>query len=139
MELARHVAKWSEDPITQVGCVVVGPGNEVRSIGYNGLPRRISKVPQRLERPEKYGWIEHAERNAIYAAARSGSPLEGCRLYVSWFTCLDCARAIIQVGIDEVVAIEPDWNHARWGPELVLARDLLEESKIRVRFLRDSE
>ena len=70
--LARHLAEWSKDPTTKVGCVIVGPSNEVRALGYNGVPRNLRDLPSRLSRPEKYQWIEHAERNAVYMAARTG-------------------------------------------------------------------
>ena len=61
--------------------------------------------PMRWKSPEKYQWTEHAERNAIYNAARNGVALEGARLYLNWggCPCSDCARAIIQVGIQEVI------------------------------------
>src|SRR5215470_5170402 len=98
LALARHISEWSKDPSTKVGCVIVASTNEVRALGYNGFPRNFDDSPSRLERPHKYLWTEHAERNAIYAAARAGVPLEGCRMYLSWFPCVDCARAAVQVG-----------------------------------------
>lgn len=111
MGLARYIAGKSKDDSTKVGCVIVGPDNEVRSTGYNGMPRGIDevgynnlhKVKERYSRPEKYYWFEHAERNAIYNAARIGTPLKGCRLYTLFFPCTDCVRGIIQSGIIEVV------------------------------------
>ena len=53
-------------------------------------------------RPEKYDWIEHAERNAIYAAAREGRKLMGATMYLNKFPCVECARAIAQTGITEL-------------------------------------
>ena len=104
MEMVNLVAKRSKDPNTQIGAVIVGPNNEVRSTGYNSFPRGIrDDVPERLVRPEKYVWIEHAERNAIYNAARVGTPLEGCTIFQQVLPCMDCARAIIQSGICRVV------------------------------------
>ena len=57
------------------------------------------------KRPEKYDWVEHAERNAIYAAARMGAATKGCKMYLNYNPecCTDCARAIIQAGIIEVI------------------------------------
>ena len=136
MHLALHVRDWSKDPRTKVGCVIVGPSNEVRSIGYNGLPRGVDDTKRsRYEPLDKYKWIEHAERNAIYNAARAGIPLEGCRMYVPWFPCADCARAIIQSGLSELVASEPDFNHPKWGDDFRVATELLKEAQVRVRFL----
>ena len=108
MGLCDHISCWSEDRDFQVGCVIVGPdGHEVRALGYNGLPRGVSAdVDARFDRAsgEKFYWFEHAERNAIYNAARAGTSLAGCKIYVNRFPCSDCGRAIIQSGITEVVA-----------------------------------
>jgi dCMP deaminase len=104
LNICTAVADRSKDPNTQVGCVIAGPAHEIRSTGYNSLPRGIrDDVPERLERPTKYLWMEHAERNAIYNAARCGTPLEGCTIYIVLMPCMDCARAIVQAGIKEVV------------------------------------
>jgi dCMP deaminase len=104
LDICKMVSARSKDPNTQVGCVIAGPAHEIRSTGYNSLPRGIrDDVPERLERPTKYLWMEHAERNAIYNAARCGTPLEGCTLYVEIMPCMDCARAIVQAGIRQVV------------------------------------
>jgi dCMP deaminase len=104
LDICKAVAARSKDPNTQVGCVIAGPAHEIRSTGYNSLPRGIrDDTPERLERPTKYLWMEHAERNAIYNAARCGTPLEGCTLYVEIMPCMDCARALVQAGIREVV------------------------------------
>jgi dCMP deaminase len=104
LDICKVVAARSKDPNTQIGCVIVGPAHEIRSTGYNSFPRGIrDNVPERLERPAKYLWIEHAERNAICNAARSGTATEGCTIYVEIMPCMDCARAIVQAGIREVV------------------------------------
>ena len=104
MQICRVVAGRSKDPNTQLGSVIVGPHHEIRSTGYNSFPRGIrDDVPERLERPTKYLWMEHAERNAICNAARAGTATEDCTLYVEIMPCMDCARAIVQAGIVEVV------------------------------------
>jgi len=104
LAICKAVAARSKDPNTQIGCVIAGPAHEIRSTGYNSLPRGIrDDEPERLERPTKYLWMEHAERNAIYNAARCGTPLEGCTLYVEIMPCMDCGRALVQAGIREVV------------------------------------
>lgn len=104
--LADHMAAWSEDRDFHVGAVIVGAAHEVRASGYNGLPRGVSDTDDaRFDRAsgEKFHWIEHAERNAIYNAARTGTAIDGCTIYVNRFPCADCARAIIQSGIARVV------------------------------------
>ena len=104
LQICKVVAARSKDPNTQIGCVVVGPAHEIRTTGYNSFPRGIrDDVPERLVRPTKYLWIEHAERNAICNAARCGTALEHCTIYVEIMPCMDCARAIVQAGIREVI------------------------------------
>ena len=102
--LAKFVAESrSKDPSTKVGCVVVDRENNVRVLGYNGIPRGVSDSRDRLERPAKYLWTGHAEENAVAQAARSGIPLGGCTAYVTACPCSRCARMLIQSGIARVV------------------------------------
>ena len=116
IELATLVAGWSKDHTTHVGCVIVGRGREVRSLGYNGFPRGVDdEVPSRHERPMKYMWTEHAERNAIYNATMMGVSLEGCTIYIKGFPCCDCARAIIQCGIKVFVGTTPNFDNPTYG------------------------
>ena len=99
------VRSKSKDRSTQVGCIIVGPDKEIRTTGFNGMPRKIDEtVEARHERPEKYFWFEHAERNAIYNAARIGTALYGSTVYMDLNLpiCAPCARALIQVGIKEI-------------------------------------
>jgi dCMP deaminase len=134
--LAQFVGSWSKDRSTKVGCVIVGPSNEIRAVGYNGFVRGLDDDDDaRHERPAKYLWTEHAERNAIYHAAQVGIPLGGCRMYLPWFPCMDCARAIAQCGLVELIAREPDLSDPRWGSDFQNALDMLQEARVRVRFL----
>jgi len=104
LNICKVVAERSKDVNTQIGCVIIGPNREIRSTGYNSFPRGIrDDVPERMERPAKYLWIEHAERNAICNAARMGTPTERCTIYVDIMPCMDCARAVVQAGIIRVV------------------------------------
>jgi dCMP deaminase len=136
LRLALHIATWSKDRSTKVGCIIVGPNNEVRSTGYNGFPRGANdELEARHDRPQKYFWTEHAERNAIYNAARAGISLEGCSMYLPWFPCVDCARAIVQSGIRSLIAIEPQWDHPQWGQHFHIAKELFDEVGLEVRLL----
>ena len=85
--------------------VIVGKNNEIVSTGYNSFPRGIDdNVAERQERPEKYFWFEHAERNAIYNAARIGVSTLGTTMYMTCgISCADCARAIINSGVSKIV------------------------------------
>ena len=114
--LAIAASLFSKDQSTKVGALIVGPAGEVRGTGYNGAPRGSeADEDNRMQRPEKLFWVEHAERNSIYNAARCGTPTDGCSMVVTHPPCMDCARAIVQAGIKEVI-----WNHpspefeARW-------------------------
>ena len=132
VEMAELVATWSKDT-TQVGCVIVGPDREVRSVGYNGLPRCVDEREERITRPEKYLWTEHAERNAIYNAALVGIPLKGCTLYCSWVPCMDCGRAIIQSGIGCVVGRAKQDGDGKWSDELRKTIGMLDEAGVEFR------
>jgi dCMP deaminase len=95
------------------------------------------EVENRHERPAKYKWTEHAERNAIYNAARVGIPLDGCRMYLPWFPCMECARAIIQSGILELICIKPESADAQWDADFAEVPQMLSEGGIRVRLWQD--
>lgn len=99
---ARLAASWSEDDSTKVGAVIISPANDFIVDGWNGLPRRVKVTPERMTRPTKYLFFEHAERNAIYNAARQQVAIKDCAIVVTHFPCSDCARAIIQSGITSV-------------------------------------
>ena len=106
--LIQTIKQKSKDPHTKVGCLIVGSGREILSTGYNSFPRQLQdNVEERSKRPEKYFWIEHAERNAIYNAARAGIRLEEAEIWMQGLPCPDCARAIIQSGIKK---IHIDWE-----------------------------
>jgi len=100
----------SPDIHTQVGAVITAQDNSIVSTGYNGLPRKVAHLAERLQRPDKYNWMEHAERNAIYNAARNGVPLKGTVLYVSAPPCIGCTKAIIQSGIAVIKMNEVEWD-----------------------------
>jgi len=137
LNICREVAARSKDPNTQVGCVIAGPAHEIRTTGYNSLPRGIrDDVPERLERPTKYLWMEHAERNAIYNAARCGTPLEGCTLYVEIMPCMDCGRALVQAGIREVVISGQrmsQYSSEYFDEHFQKVQELFQEAGVRVR------
>lgn len=133
MDIAERAALLSKDESTKLGAVIVGPDNEIRSTGFNSFPRGIvDTIPGRQNRPHKYHYFEHAERNAVYNAARVGIPLKGCRIYCAWPPCPDCARAIIQVGIIEVVVKSANVPE-RWRESMGYARVMLDEAGVSVR------
>ena len=133
IKLSNHVSAWSKDKNKKVGAVIVDIDNIVLSMGYNGIPRGCDDTDEcRYERPTKYLFTEHAERNAIYHAARHGVSLKECKMYVTLFPCADCARAMIQSGITKLIAPEPNLNHEVWGEHFKAAIQMMEEAKIEI-------
>jgi dCMP deaminase len=133
IKLSKHISDWSKDKNKKVGAVIVDIDNIVLSMGYNGIPRGCDDTDEcRYERPTKYLFTEHAERNAIYHAARHGVSLKGCKMYVTLFPCADCARAMIQSGITKLIAPEPNLNHEVWGEHFKAAIQMMEEAKIEI-------
>ena len=106
MGLAFLSAMRSKDPSTQVGACIVDDDKKVVSIGYNGMPRGVDddQIPwgkgEGLD--SKYLYVCHAEFNAILNT-RDGSALKNCTIYVTLFPCNECAKAIVQTGIKEIV------------------------------------
>ncbi len=113
MGIALLSAKRSKDPSTQVGACIVDPNNKVVSIGYNGMPRGVDddKIPWGHGEGlgSKYLYVCHAEFNAILNT-RDGSALNGCRIYVTLFPCNECAKAIIQTGIKEIIFLDDKYH-----------------------------
>lgn len=139
------VGMRSRDEHTHVGSIIVDWDNVLVSTGYNSLPRsiEIDEQEKRLSREggEKYFWMEHAERNAIYNAARRGAKLKGCKLYVPWMPCTDCARGIIQTGIDEVIIhrngqdFYDEHTNGKWFDSYKRTQDMFEEAGVKLRFV----
>lgn len=140
MGMCDYVATKSKDGSIKVGCVIVGAERrDVRATGFNGFPRGIfdagpvDGMAGRFERPLKYFYTEHAERNAVYAAAAVGVPLAGCVIYVNSLPpCADCARAIIQCGISELVHVELDIPD-RWKESCGIGMAMLGEAGVSIR------
>jgi dCMP deaminase len=106
MGIAVLSAMRSKDPSTQVGACIVDGENKVVSIGYNGMPSGCDDDVLPWGKGEglesKYLYVCHAEFNAILNT-RDGSHLKGCKLYVTLFPCNECAKAVIQTGIKEII------------------------------------
>ncbi len=108
IENAKLWSSKSKDS-TQIGCVLV-QGDTPISVGFNGIPRKVEDLPERLERPEKYKWIAHSERNAIDNAARLGHATNGSTLYVTGYPCSECAKSIVSAGIKKIVYSNKTFN-----------------------------
>ena len=113
MGVALLAAQRSKDPSTQVGACIVSDTNRILSTGYNGFPQGCSDDDFPWNRDEslgetKYNFVVHAELNAILNAG--GKSLVGSRIFVSLFPCHECAKAIIQAGVKEVVYLSDKYT-----------------------------
>lgn len=107
MGIAIMSAARSKDPNTQVGACIVDESNRILSMGYNGMPSGCDDDEMPWDREgspldSKYFYVCHAELNAILNY-RGGGTLRNSRCYVTLFPCNECAKAIIQCGIKEVI------------------------------------
>ncbi|MEE9366978.1 MAG: deaminase [Dehalococcoidales bacterium] len=104
-EMAQLVGTFSKDPERQVGAVIVTEDCRNISIGYNGFPRHVKDLEERLRDEERRQMMTvHAELNAIYNARFD---LRGCTIYSTKFPCHECAKGIIQSGITRIVSVPP--------------------------------
>ena len=126
IEMARNAARWSKDPSTQVGSVIVDDDKRVVSVGYNGFPKGIADNERLDNREEKYKVIVHAERNALLFANKD---VKGCHIYTCPFMpCSVCAGMIIQTGIKRVVTVKN--RNSRWQDDFKVSRGLFYESGV---------
>lgn len=140
---AKFIAEtYSRDKSTKIGALILGPEGEPLSWGYNGFPRGVNDNEEtRYERPLKYLWTEHAERNAIYNAARSGHKLLGASMFITGLCpCPDCSRAVIQSGIRkvylELAAFDVTNPRAEaWLKDWPVSKQMLTEAGIEIRVL----
>lgn len=138
--IAEQVKEKSKDERTKVGAVIVGKDKEIVSTGYNSFPRGIDDwKPERQQRPEKYFWFEHAERNAIYNAARIGVSTKGCTMYLTCgMVCADCARAIINAGIVRIFLKRGGGAKSdKWIESAARSEMMFEEAGVSVQYYDD--
>ena len=133
MGVAELSAKRSKDPNTQVGACIVSKDKKILSVGYNGAPNGYNDEILPWDRDgsfidTKYAYVCHAELNAILN--NKGSNLEGSTLYVDLFPCNECAKAIIQCGIKEIVYKSDKY---KGSDNNIVSRKLLDECNIKYR------
>ena len=134
LDLAEHVSKWSKDPSTKVGAVIVDSQRRIVSTGYNGFPVGVMDSYDRLtDRDNKYEMIIHAEANAILFAHQR---MNGMTLYTTPFQpCSRCASLIIQSGISRVISYEIEESKNRWVDSFKLAKELFDEAGVELLLL----
>ena len=132
MMQALKMVQASQDPVVQVGCIVVSGDGSVIGRAVNGIPKQLHTAAPQPDLPF-YAWVEHAERRVIYDVLCRGHSLAGSTLYLTWFPCVDCARALVQVGIATLVTSPPDFRDAVWGENLRWANTLLRVAGVTMR------
>ena len=134
LELAEFVSRWSKDPSTQVGAVIVDSNKKVLGLGYNGFAAGVVDSEDRLNnRDIKYPLMIHAEINAIN---NTRCDLTGATLYThGLFTCARCAAVVINSGIKRVVTLRTVAEHPRWNAEFELAMQQYQEAGVEVDLL----
>lgn len=132
MRVTDEVSSWSKDPSTKCGCVLVRD-RRILATGYNGFPANLSDSLDRYSNREyKLAVVIHAEKNAIFNAAKNGATIEGATAYINWHPCGQCASALIQAGVVKVVCPDPNTAPERWRENFKIANDLLFEAGIQV-------
>ena len=139
MGVALLAAQRSKDPSTQVGACIVDEEKRILSTGYNGFPQGCSDDAFPWNRDEslgetKYQFVVHAELNAILNA--SGKKLAGSIVYVGLFPCNECAKAIIQSGIKEVVYLSDKYHDT---PSMTASRRMLDAAGVKYRQIKPTK
>lgn len=134
MEAAIEAAQSSPNRTRKTGAALLTRTGHLL-VAPNTFPDGIQDREERHEGEERYHWIEHAERNVIFAAARKGLATEGAIMALPWFPCCDCARAIVGAGVARVMCTEPDLDDPRWGPGFRRATEMLAEKGVVVTYV----
>ena len=141
MGIAMLSAQRSKDPGTQVGACIVDDNNKIMSVGYNGFPHGCDDDEFPWDRSgdefdTKYPYVCHAELNAILN--NGGRNLKGCKIYVALFPCNECAKAIIQSGIKEVMFLSDKYKDSLNNRESRRMFDAAGVKYTKVKLNRDS-
>jgi dCMP deaminase len=139
LRIAKEVKTWSKDPGTKVGSVIVN-NRRILATGYNGFAQNLSDSLERyIDRDFKLLTVLHSEVNAILNAAKNGTKVEGSTLYVTFPPCSQCASAVIQAGVAQVVCPDPATAPERWRSNFIAANNLFYEAGVKVLYYSDSD
>jgi dCMP deaminase len=127
------LSQLSPDLSTQNGAILVDWKGNFISSGINCFPYGVEYKPERLERPLKYKYTEHAERAAIFSAARMGKSTEGSIMICQWAACGDCCRGIIDSGVTTLISHKQAFDRSpeNWLKEIEVAFIMMKESGIK--------
>ncbi len=135
IKMTNVISESSDDSNRKVGCVIVKDGDTMVSYASNSIPNGVKKLNSRKEKPNKYSWIGHAERNAICEAAKQGISTDGCEMYCNYYPCSDCAISIIECGISKLYTEKPDFNHHKWGESWKRSKKMFNEAGVDIEFV----
>ena len=128
LERAIAAAAASPNKIRKVGAVLVAAGTEIT--GCNAFPPGIEPLAERTAGENRFIWLEHAERTAIFEAARRGLATDGATLLSTYFPCTDCARALVLAGIRTVATPRPEFDDPVWGESFRTSATILAEGAV---------
>ncbi|MDD5417338.1 MAG: deaminase [Candidatus Nanoarchaeia archaeon] len=133
-EAYLYGSEKSKDRSTKNGAVLVNDKMGIVSYGTCGLLPQIKDIPERHERPNKYNYLTHAERDVIFNAAKKGIPTEGLTMYCPWFACADCGIAIISAGIKKIIGHKEimDNSPLYWMEKIKPSFEMFEEAGVEV-------
>jgi len=136
LRVAQEISTWSKDPSKQIGAVAVNSDRRILATGYNGFPKGIEDSPERyIDRTIKYDLVVHAEMNCIYNATFNGISLKDSTLYVWGLpVCHDCAKGIIQVGINRIVMSADDIPQ-KWLESFDKSQRMFTEAGVETEFM----
>lgn len=141
-EAYNSAIKNSTDPRTQNGAVLIDKDGDIVVRSANHFAKGVENKLERWVSPDpKYKFVEHAERNLIYEAARRGISTQGLTVFCPYFACADCARALIQSGVRKVIGHDAPFHkaHPGWEKSIEIGDIMFREAGLlyeRLRFPR---
>jgi dCMP deaminase len=137
LERAVAAAAASPNQIRRVGAVLVTAGTEIAAC--NTFPPGIKNLPERAVGENRFIWLEHAERTALFEAAKRGLATDGSMLVSTYFPCTDCARAMVLAGVKTVATPRPEFDDPVWGESFRTSAAILSEGAVKVIYLAEDQ
>jgi dCMP deaminase len=135
MALAKAAAPQSPNRVRQVGAAIAPADGTPVIARCNTFPKGVRDIEERHLGDGRFVWMEHAERNALYEAARRGVATEGAVLATTFFPCIDCARAIVQSGVAFLCTPASALDDPVWGESFLRSRIIIEEGGVEMVFV----
>ena len=134
MHAALRASALSPNRVRQVGAVLVlRDGTEIAAC--NTFPAGVRDLEERHAGDGRFVWMEHAERHAIFEAARRGLATAGGHITSTFFPCIDCARAIVEAGFTCLDTPSPAFDDPVWGAAFERSQVILREGGVEIRIV----